>query len=384
MIVFKNYFKFVKKYFSIIIIYTVIFGTFAVAFSSSANSGAGNTFSSTKPNIAIVNNDENGKLSNTFMSYVKENAIMIDVGKTDQELRDALFYREVDYILIIPANFSEAFMNKENPQIETMKVPDSYGGIYSEMLFNRFLDVANAYINAGMNEEQLCSVILDDFKNQSDVKLLEEKQSKLDNVRYFYNFTNYTLLGINILVIGMIMSSFKDPNIRKRNIISPISYKKLNVQLFLGNLCITLFLWLLYFGISIAIYGNTMFTNNGLLIVLNSLAFSITVLSIAFLVGSFIRSKEAQSGIVNVVALGSSFICGAFVPQEMLGNFVLNMAKFLPSYWYIKNNNDIALLSNFNTNSLMPIILNMGIILLFGLGIFIITNIISRIRLKKS
>jgi ABC-2 type transport system permease protein len=36
-----------------------------------------------------------------------------------------------------------------------------------------------------------------------------------------------------------------------------------------------------------------------------------------------------------------SFLCGIFVPQQLLGDNLLSVSMFLPLYWYIKNHNMI-------------------------------------------
>ncbi|MDD2378099.1 MAG: ABC transporter permease, partial [Bacilli bacterium] len=58
-------------------------------------------------------------------------------------------------------------------------------------------------------------------------------------------------------------------------------------------------------------------------------------------------------------------------------------AKFLPSYWYIKTNNDIVELTNFSLDKLGPIFTNMIIVLAFGVLFFIITNMVTKLKLKK-
>lgn len=78
------------------------------------------------------------------------------------------------------------------------------------------------------------------------------------------------------------------------------------------------------------------------------------------------KSKDSLNGIVNVVALGSSFISGAFVPQEYLGQTVLNFSKVFPSYWFIRNNELTDSLAVVNLNNLTPILLNTLVIIISG------------------
>ena len=380
MIVFRNYFKIIKKFLPIIIIYTTIFMFFAVM-TTSFNSST--QFTVTKPNVGIVNND-NSLITETFIKYVESNAVIIDINNDENSLKDALFYRVVDYILIIPENYGISLLTDLSLKIETMKVPDSYSSTYTEMLLNRFLNISNTYAKSGLDEATISSLILNDLESNTTVTTIESNNSNLEKINYFYNFANYTILAISILIVGMIINIYNNKNIKKRNLVSSISYKKINRELFLGNACLTTLIWAIYVLISLILYKETMFTYNGLLVIINSFLFSITALSIGTVVGNLVTSREAQNGIVNVIALGSSFLCGAFVPQQYLGETVLNIGKVFPSYWYIKNNNDIMLLSIFNFETLKPILINMVILIFYSILLFIITNVISKSRLKKS
>lgn len=45
-----------------------------------------------------------------------------------------------------------------------------------------------------------------------------------------------------------------------------------------------------------------------------------------------VKSRGAMSAAANVFALGTSFLSGVFVPQELLGSNVLTIASFTPTY----------------------------------------------------
>lgn len=385
MTVFKNYLKISKKYIPMIIMYTVIFTFFAVAATSANSSGSGASFAITKPNVAIINKDKDTVLINSFTKYIKGNADIVKIDDNEQALKDALFFREADYILIVPKNFTSDFMAGLKPKIETMKIPDSSSATYLSMLLNRYLNIANIYVKSGMNEKQISTAIAVDLNKTTKVDLLgKESTSKLESASYFFNFANYTLLAVCVSVVAMIMNAFNKSTIKRRNIVSGVPYAKVGRQLFLGNLVIMTLIWLAYVVISLMLYGSAMLEPAGLLMILNSFVFSITVLAIGFLVGMLVKSKEAINGIINVIALGSSFICGAFVPQQFLGDFVLSISRILPSYWYIKNNNIIAGISLVNNDTLQPIFVNMLIVFGFGILFFCITNVVNRYKVRDN
>ena len=177
----------------------------------------------------------------------------------------------------------------------------------------------------------------------------------------------------------MIMVSFNEEKIKRRNLVSPVSYKSMNRQLMLGNYTVGLAIWLLYVGFSFILYKDAMLTMNGLFLVLNSLVLMIFIQAFSFMIAKFTSNREILSGVGNLFGMGSSFICGAFVPQSMLSPFVLSLAKFLPSYWFIKANNEIIKLTDFSFGSIKPILIDMLII--FG-TLFKIHSLKPKVKLS--
>jgi ABC-2 type transport system permease protein len=129
---------------------------------------------------------------------------------------------------------------------------------------------------------------------------------------------------------------------------------------------------------SFIMYGSYMFTANGLLLLLNSFVFTLAALSISFLIGNIIKSKGAMSAAANVFSLGTCFIGGVFVPQELLGKTVLTIASFTPTYWYVQSNNDIANIANFKMENLMPIFSNMLIVFGFAVAVLAVTLVVIK------
>jgi len=94
------------------------------------------------------------------------------------------------------------------------------------------------------------------------------------------------------------------------------------------------------------------------------------------------NNKGAINGIVNVISLGSSFLCGAFVPMEWLPDSVLKIAHCLPTYYYISTNEALKTLEEFNFEKLKPLITNMAIMFGFAVLFIILTNIVSKRKRK--
>ena len=157
-----------------------------------------------------------------------------------------------------------------------------------------------------------------------------------------------------------------------------MNYKKHNRLLLLSNGVLTFTLWLFYIILSFIIIGKIMFSVHGIILIVNSFIFAICSLTIAFLIANIINKKEALSGIVNVVALGSSFLCGSFVPIRWLPDYILKIAHILPSYWFVQNNELVRTLEEINSKTLNPLIINLCVLVGFIIFFIIISNFISR------
>lgn len=381
MIVFKNYIKIVKGYLPMVLMYTGIFLLFAVIATSAGDSTT--SFTALKPKLAIQNNDPQSTFTKDFVAYLEQQGTIIELTDATYAESDALFYRKVDAILTIPKGFGSDFQHGLAPKISSQVVPDSANAAYITMFVNQYLDACQYYLDHGFTETEMRQALQTYHRVKTEVSMLDVKQNHLVKAQNFYNFANYTILATTIMVIGLSMYTFYHSTIWRRNLVSPIPISKINRQLFLGNICMTTIVWLLYVVISIVMYGNMMLSKRGGLLILNAFLFSIVALSIGFLLGILVKNREAQSGLINVIALGSSFLCGAFVPQELLSEMVLNIAPVLPSYWFVKNNNAIVLLSDFKVSSLQPIVISMMIMMGFVILFFGLANIISKQKLKK-
>ena len=251
------------------------------------------------------------------------------------------------------------------------------------MLLERYIKIAKVYVQSIDDEDELIAKINETISKETEVEMTSKLDTNsLTKASFYYNFASYSLLAGCVYVICLILSSFRDEKIRKRTVISSMNYKTHNRQLLLSNMLFAIVLWVFYVLVSFVLVGDLMLTAHGVVYMVNALVFTICALSIAFLIGNLITNKEAINGIVNVVALGSSFLCGAFVPAEWLPDAVLKIAHVLPTYYYINSNDRLKMLEVVSFESLKPIILNMGIIVIFILGFVALSNIVARKKRK--
>ena len=381
MTVFKTFLKILNKNKFIIILYTmflIFFGGFNMQTSENNTN-----FVASKPDIMIVNYDEEKGITKDLIKYIEENSNVVDLKNNEDAINDALFYRDVNYVVYIPKNYNKDFMDGKNPEIEIKSTGD-YQSSFAEMLLSRYIKVANIYQKSINSEEELISKINETLSKKSEVEITSKLDTNiLSKATFYYNFANYSIMACLIYVICLILASFKDIKIQKRTIISSTNYKTLNRQLLLSNSLFSIILWMIYVVLSFILVGDIMFSIHGIFYLINSFVFTICATTIALFIGNIVSNKNTISGIVNVIALGSSFLCGAFVPMEWLPDGVIKIAHILPSYYYISNNEVLKTLELINLNTIKPILLNIIIVLSFSIMFIILTNIVSKRKQKK-
>ena len=380
MTVFNTVLKIVNKYKFTIILYTVMLIIFGgLNFKTSNNSVS---YVATKPDVFIINEDEEIGITKDLINYFSKNTNIKDLNNDEESINDALFYRDVNYIIYIPKNFRNDFLNGKNPKIN-IKTTKDYNSVLAENLLDNYLKTATIYRNNMLNEEDLIKKVNESINISTKVEVTSKLDTNtLSQIAFYFNFLNYSILAGCVYVICLLLSSFKEKNIHKRMIISSTNYKKLNNKLLLSMGSIAFILWILYIILAYILLGKVVISEHGIIYIINSLIFMMCALTISFLIGNIVNSKTAINGIINVVALGSSFLCGSFVPMEWLPKSVLTIAHVLPSYWYIKTNELLKTIEVINLNTLKPVITNMIIILVFAFIFVLITNMVSNKKRK--
>ena len=327
MTVYKTFFKVVNKYKFLIIIYTAMLILFA-GFNMQTSQNSTN-FVAEKPDVLIINNDKEQKLSKNLVEYIEKNSNIVDIENDEEARNDALFYRDVSYIIYIPENYSKDFLNGLNPEINIKSAGDA-GSSYAEMMLTRYIKVANIYQKELQNEDELIKTINETLEKEAETEITSKLDTdNLSRAAFYYNFMNYSILAGCVYVICIIISSFREEKIRKRTVISSMNYKKFNRQLLVSNGALALILWFLYVVLSFILIGDIMFTAHGLILIANSFVFSICSLTIAFLIANLINNKNAINGIINVVALRFKLFMWCFCASRMVArHYIKNSSYF--------------------------------------------------------
>ncbi len=371
MIVFSTFWRIVKKYKGTILLYTVMLIMFG-GINLTSNS-TNDMFTPTKPNIFIVNKDSNMGLTKNLINYLKKNTNVVSLEDDEEKINDALFYRDISYVIYIPKNYSKDVLDKKDVTID-IKSSKDYTSSLTEMMLDKYLNVQSNLVNITNNQDELVNMI----NNTLDVNSEVVVSSKLDNsylnrVSRYFNFGSYSLLAVIIFIVTLVINSFKENTINKRIIVSSFNYKKHNSLLMLSSFVYSLIVWVLFSLLSVILLGKDMISLRGILYFVNTFMFVMPSLSFGILISTLVNNKDSIGGIVNVVSLGSAFLCGAFIPTEYLPKIVLSIAHVFPAYYFIDSNNLLSSMEIINFSNLTPVFINYFVLIIFML-IFIVVN----------
>ena len=371
MIVFNTFWRIVKKYKGTILLYTVMLIMFG-GINLTSNS-TNDMFTPTKPNIFIVNKDSNMGLTKNLINYLKKNTNVVSLEDDEEKINDALFYRDISYVIYIPKNYSKDVLDKKDVTID-IKSSKDYTSSLTEMMLDKYLNVQSNLVNITNNQDELVNMI----NNTLDVNSEVVVSSKLDNsylnrVSRYFNFGSYSLLAVIIFIVTLVINIIKDNTINKRIIVSSFNYKKHNSLLMLSSFVYSLIVWVLFSLLSVILLGKDMISLRGILYFVNTFMFVMPTLSFGILISTLVNNKDSIGGIVNVVSLGSAFLCGAFIPTEYLPKIVLSIAHIFPAYYFIDSNNLLSSMEIINFSNLTPVFINYFVLIIFML-IFIVVN----------
>lgn len=379
MTVFKGFLQVLLRNIAFVILFTTIMVVMGLTAFQTSPSSSGD-FTASKPTVLVINRGNDTALTKSFNSYLAGQTTKADTGSSEREIDDALYYETLSYVVYLPSDFTETILKGEKPVVD-IKTRASSESASAEVLVSRFLRLATGYGQYLTDEDELVKAVNSSLKLDSKVSLTSHLDQKtLHNVTALYNFGSYTLLAGGTYVITMILAAFSVVNIRKRTLVSPTRPIRIDLSLIAGCALIVAFLVALNVLLVRILLPGIADTGREGLYALNIAAFGLPVLAIGFFIAKITNNKEALGAIINVVALASAFLCGAFIPRELMPDAVVAIGKALPSFYYIDNNNALAEMTSFTGATASQFWENIGVQVGYALALWIGAAILTRLQ----
>lgn len=368
MQVFNTFFKIVKKQLKSALIYLGIFFVICIMMGSSVKDGVSG-FSGKSCNLVVIDND-NSKKSKLLIEYL-DSIHNIDEKNdyTEEEIQDRLYYRRMDYVLYINKGY------ETSGELENIKRSETVIGVYVDNQIAMYESNVNALVAAGYDLDEAHALTLKALDSENLVTKYEGTKDKPAEYNFF-NFVPYVLVMIMFNTLAPVLIAFKRKELEDRLSISPLKKISKNLQLTAGTILLGIMCWFLFIVLALATYGTSNIKDMLPLIMVNSLAYTIFCTALVTFVGYLNIKGDMLNVVANIVGLGMSFLGGVFVPMEFFSEGMLKVAKFIPSYWYIKANDVI-----FDGGKLDSILTFVAVELLFAVA-FLAVTLVSTKKLK--
>lgn len=106
-------------------------------------------------------------------------------------------------------------------------------------------------------------------------------------------------------------------------------------------------------------------------------------LSLSYLIGLFVKNSNMLSGIANILSLGMCFLCGVFVPMNVMDRNVLKVSQFLPVYWYETVNETLGSYSHLTGEAAASVWKGIGLEAMFAIAFVCMILVVTRYQRQK-
>lgn len=383
MQVFKLFFQIARSRIKALAIYMTLYMTIILAFTFSANSNNEQNFTAKAMDVYVQDFD-NSESSRALIEYMGSLHKVHREEMTESQLADNIYYRMIDYVLIIPEGYERKLSSMETKDLVTEEcVSGSGAAVFASHQIEQFNKSVQLYIAGGYSVSDALDATKNAIGSLPEVETVRFSDGGSGNTTVFFFFQYLPYIFVLLLFVGMapifVLQNEKDN--KARTDCSCVSAKSSSIQSFMAGGLFAFIVWVLFIVIAMVLFRGDFFNERVYLAVANSFVFIIFAVAITVLVSLFAPDDNMVNIMANVIGLSMSFLCGVFVPQSMLSARVLTVARFLPCYWYIANNNMLSGASAqvFDMKYFAQCV---GIQLLFAAAVFAVAFSLSKTRAR--
>lgn len=379
MQVFKLLFHLLKENKVTIFIYFMVTFLCAVVFVKTQTMSLSSQSEAT-PDIAIFSQCD-GEYAKGLIAYLDAKCTINDIR--EDQVEDAMFYHQINYILYLDENFDEQLEKQQTLDLKVKRVNDSASSYLAAQYVSDYVATLQNNIAYGKQVDKAAIVkqTLEDLDH--DIATSLKNTTYKEEINFYFNMLGYTFYSCMIGCVGYAMIVMNQIGIRRRTIVSPMKNLNMNLQLLFGYIVFALFLGVVAWGLGWLLFPVGMQESFAPYMVLNLFVSLVPSLGMAYLFGTIIHSLELLSGLSNVFCLVMAFLGGTFVQQSLLSDAILKVGSFTPNYWFVKANDALYQIQSFQWENLQPIFSYMGIQILFGVVFVLIAMLYSKQKRKN-
>lgn len=385
MTIFKGFMTLVKRNMFMFFLYLGIFSAICIMIQVFVGDEGMTSFQEESLDIAVIDRD-GGELAKGLTDYLGKKHRLVEIEDDKNVIQENLFYRNIYYVVTIPEDFEKICMEK-GEKLSTIKIPGTVSAFYVDQQIETFMNDIRVLLEAGFSMGDALKEVERIGDADTEVTLLDRNGYGGKKAPYASMFQYLPFMVISVLcyIIGFIMIAYRKKEVRRRILCSAVSQRKQNIQLAAGYVVLGIVFWIICLILVLVLYGKDFLSDDNLVYYLmNSFVLVLVTLAIAFLIGVLVQREEVINGVVNVISLGMSFLCGAFVSMSVLSKGVKAAAHFLPVYWYETVNEILGGSTALSAVQRTEVWRGIGIQMLFAAAILCVGLAVSKCREQEA
>jgi ABC-2 type transport system permease protein len=322
--------------------------------------------------VSILNQDKK-ELSQKFVQYIREQKNIKVISIEHQEYQKLLQDNGINVGIVIPENFSEAIKKGEKIEldiIEDGRSPEgeSIKGIINDYIFSlysiRETIVETDNFNGEIETDVLLSFI-DDFQNDSlaiEFSIIDNelKKSEFEGLLSVLGFGIIFLMIMSLNTMGTIMEDKKRLTLA-RMYATPVREGEVIFGNLLGGFVLGI-IQLIPMIVTIKYVFNIPWGLELFYLFIILLMFIISTIGLGIGISGIIKNGINPTMLIATIIVPSCVIGGVFIPESMMPEIMSKIGYIVPQKWVMKAIGEV-----FQGGSFKSIVLDLGIILLFGL-----------------
>ncbi|UYX52802.1 ABC transporter permease [Bacillus thuringiensis] len=350
------------------IIFTLIFGGLL--------GGSGNE----KVNVSLVDKD-GSVLSSKYYEEIKKSDLISIEKVTYEEGKQRIENKKSSGIIIIPKNFQKSMLDRKVENIQFQASADFTGGTSVEQVLASALKKMEIEVSAARDFEKKSNTPWETMYETIYTKVNPvsiQKELILHDDQKLNNVTGRAA-GFSILFVMIVMLSATGTILKARQLGvwsrllgTPVS----KVQILAGYILSFFLIGWIQFGVLMILTHSLFDVQWGNLLGVITLVsvLLLTVIGLALLLASIVKTTEQQSALGNIVVISTCMISGLYWPVEIEPAWMQTAANFVPQTWAMRGFTELIV----RGGTLADIGGYIGILILFA-GVFFVIGL-TRIR----
>lgn len=304
---------------------------------------------------------------------------------------------QADIVLIIPAGFGEqlidaAHAGQDLPQLNMAAGSDMQAAALASQRASRWasLVAAQAALEPALDADGIVDAVTQSSSVEPSVQILETTpgNTAASRLAFYLTFSSYTITSSIIVVAGVVLATLNAPDVRRRQLSSPMSTWRLGLGGIAGCgvLALAVCAWVAVVGIVAS--GAAPLVSQALpqlaLALISLATFALVPLSLAYTLAQCGFQEDALNAIANLGGMVMSFLGGAWVPLSLMGPGVQAMARFTPTYWMYNAITEALGAQAITLDVLATVTSSLGIIVLFAAAITSAGLVAARLRVREA